>query len=308
MTVERDPARHRLPRELRFRRFRSGDAPTVRALHQLALRRAGTCIESEGAQLQDRDLDDVDGVYRKPGGTFLLGLWLTASSPWAACGPTRVDQPPSNETRARRKHAILLVLIVVALGACGESSPSPTPRSVPSPSSVRATGTIGYVGCSNTWMAVAGYHRSHGPGRLWPALPAYGGGSVDLWANTTRYWTVFDAALAQQPVTAVWWHVCMHPSTTQSEIDAVVQQLRTRINPDTPIYASAMAVYQDPGECPMADPGGSKAFVQNLVSRGLVREGPMLSPLNRGNTASDGCHPSASEQVVDGGALTRFFG
>lgn len=74
ITVNRDTARHRLPTELHFRRFRPDDAPAVRALHELALRRAGTFIESEDAQLHDRDLDDVDGVYRKSGGTFLLGL------------------------------------------------------------------------------------------------------------------------------------------------------------------------------------------------------------------------------------------
>ena len=57
-----------------FRRFRPEDAPAVRDLHVLALRSTGAFIETNDSRRWDSDLDDVDAVYLRTGGEFLVGL------------------------------------------------------------------------------------------------------------------------------------------------------------------------------------------------------------------------------------------
>jgi hypothetical protein len=199
----------------------------------------------------------------------------------------------------------VIAVATAGLGACALLGPPPSRHNPPPPPS--GGGTVGYLGCSNTWMAVAGYHDVDGTGRLWPSLPAYGGGSVDQWTSaSSHYWASFDAQEAATPATAIWWHLCLHPGTTVAQAQAVIAILRSKVG-NVPIYATAMATYADPTECPIADPADSLAIQQSLIAQGVVQAGPMLTPLSRANT-TDGCHPDLATRDADGRSLAAFFG
>src|SRR5579884_627996 len=210
-------------------------------------------------------------------------------------------------------------VLVVLITACGSSTPpltlpktnsnhTPTSSAAgPHPAKVPATGTIGFLGCSNTDDAVLGYEKDvNGPGRFWDIHSGYGGGAISDWANSDMYWALFEAQLAKHPVVAIWWHLCMHPHTTQAEVDAVFARLRQDVGPSVPIYVSAMASYSAAGECPMADPAGSEVFYHQLISSGKVLPGPVLTPLSPQNTKPDGCHPQKSALLSDGQRLKAF--
>ncbi len=204
----------------------------------------------------------------------------------------------------------ITVALVAALATAATACVVPVPPPPPPPPGPPA-GTVGYVGCSNSQMTVGGYHTGHGPGRVWPAIASFGGGSVDQWVPGARHavdlWTLFDSAAAAQPPAVVWLHVCTHPGATTAQGRAVVAELRNHIGATVPIYASPLATYQVAGECTMADPPSSAAIVDDLVGAGLAERGPTLTPLSPATTLSDGCHPNPAQQVVDGDVLAGFF-
>ena len=57
-----------------FRRFLPADALAVRDLHVLALRSTGAFIETNDTRDWDSDLDDIDAVYLRTRGEFLVGV------------------------------------------------------------------------------------------------------------------------------------------------------------------------------------------------------------------------------------------
>lgn len=199
-----------------------------------------------------------------------------------------------------RKLTTLLAPLALALAATACVVPPPPPPPPAGPPS----GTVGYLGCSNTSQAIAGYHRGHGAGRMWRLLN-FGGGSIDQWVAGSHYWNDFDAELAAHPVTSVWWHVCMHPQSTQADVERVLGELRSRVGA-VPIYATNMATYTPTTSCPMAGVSGSATIVDDLVSRGLVERGPALHPITAATTY-DGCHTTDALADLDGDNLAAFF-
>ncbi len=203
----------------------------------------------------------------------------------------------------RSSRFLLLLAPVVAVATLAITAtacvvPPPPPTGPPA-------GTVGYLGCSNTWMTVDGYHRGHGAGRVWRTLP-FGGGSIDQWVEGSHYWADFDAELAAHPVSAVWWHVCMRPISGQADVERVLSELRRRIGPSVPVYATKMATYSDPSMCTMAAVSQSATIVDDLVTRDLVEPGPMLHEITPATT-TDGCHPTTALADLDGDNLAAFF-
>src|SRR5438874_1123281 len=104
------------------------------------------------------------------------------------------------------------VLPVLLAWAC--SSSSMTAPQIPSPS-----GIVGYIGCSNTWQTVAGYHDFAGGSNIWEADPNYGGGDVVSWAsdisNNNFYWSEFAKLYAGHPETKnLWIQFCVKSIST----------------------------------------------------------------------------------------------
>lgn len=222
----------------------------------------------------------------------------------------------------RRYLAAMMGVVVLAASGCSAARgparglPASRPGGVSGsasgaaagPSGTRGLSVVGYVGCSNTEMAVQGYHHVGG-GVIWPALGAYGGGSIDLWVSpSSRYLAVFAQAVRRYPPEAIWWHLCMHPGTTLAQAQAVLGNLRGAVGAGVPVYASPMAPYAVAGECRMADPAGSLSIYHALLKAKAVLAGPTLTPLSPGNTEADGCHPLPATRELDGEALRAFFG
>lgn len=171
---------------------------------------------------------------------------------------------------------------------------------------------VGYVGCSNTWMAVEGYHDVAVVGTMWPAMPTYSGGTIDVWsahgAFPLQLWSAFDAQRAVAPPDVVWWQVCAHPGAAYTNAVTTLSMLRNRIGASVPVYASPLATYSVAGECPMADTTTSAAITKQLIAANLVLPGPTLQVLSPATTL-DGCHPlPGAVRDVDGGVLRAFFG
>lgn len=59
---------------IEFRRFRPEDADAVRDLHVVALRSSGAFVETNYTRDWDRDLENIEEVYLRPGGEFLVGV------------------------------------------------------------------------------------------------------------------------------------------------------------------------------------------------------------------------------------------
>jgi hypothetical protein len=111
------------------------------------------------------------------------------------------------------------------------------------PFAVAFTGqnVIGYIGCSVTWMSVAGYHQLSIKHLLWPQIPAYSGGSIDeaTWANgTSQYWAAYDnqVSLHGQPKT-VWVEDCGGGNQTWSMVQQFFAILRQH-SPNAIVYMS----------------------------------------------------------------------
>src|SRR5438093_7531681 len=69
---------------------------------------------------------------------------------------------------------------------------------------------VAYIGCSNSSLAVDGYHMDGGT-RMWPATRAYNNGTVLNWMTSgTRYWRAFDRMNATYPAaTQLWFQPCV---------------------------------------------------------------------------------------------------
>ena len=86
---------------LEFRRFQPYDAPAVRDLHVLALRSTGAFIEPNDDRDWDRDLENIEEVYLRPGGEFLVGV---LGGEIVAMGALRLDQDGSATLKRMRVH------------------------------------------------------------------------------------------------------------------------------------------------------------------------------------------------------------
>ncbi len=203
--------------------------------------------------------------------------------------------------------AIALALSVAYLAAQGSGNGTAT-----TPSLSLAAHSIGYVGCSNTADAVAGYYLVGNKGRFWQPY-ATGGGSLDLWAATgSRYWILFDQQVQRygEP-TVVWVEICERAVApiTFSMVQQVFAILKQHA-PSATFSISPLNSYSPSNICALTGPNGvadATNLANQAVAGGLASIGPIVGPLTAQNTQSDMCHPNTSGESLLGGQLAAFF-
>ncbi len=225
---------------------------------------------------------------------------------------------------ARDRRPVLVAAVVMLLAglACGGGSggkPTTPPRSV-----------FGAVGGSLTRLAIAGYN-SIGGSRGWPdgELAEYGGASISVWAREigqpgARTWSIFQGLLeAESGTDQIWWHIlvrkrsgpppaALSPADQQMVLE-VGEEIRRRVGPGMPIYASPIPLYAPAVECEPVSPTDeriSQLMVDFAVARGLAERGPTLRPITNGNNngPSDPCHQGPLGREQHGRELRAFFG
>jgi hypothetical protein len=228
------------------------------------------------------------------------------------------------------RRALLAVSAVLALGTLSGVSASATPAPPPPP----AASTVGYIGCSQSVGAVTGY-LTVGGHRFWGPEAAYGGGTVQAWADAipapgaTRFngrWGAFIKHQSQRPAAIIWWQLCTkasdNPAMNSSAAAAVRDAILRFSPPGTVIYVSAQNGYIAPHVCSVTGPTGPsrmQSLADDLVAKGLALAGPSVGNLASveqtpsrpaaDQTLADGCHPNAAgETNVLGPRLVRFFG
>ncbi len=185
--------------------------------------------------------------------------------------------------------------------------------------------TVGVIGCSITINALNGYAEQTGSA-MWAVkeVSTYGGGSVSGWyeeltgqetgSNSSR-WQSFKDAIEKYPQTEkVWWEMCASPDTADRSYEQIIEILDEikRIAPDTEIYVTPMPNFPDSPEDSFCIVNGGVEIFENyasrMVSEGLVKAGPKITPLNSSNAMSDGCHATHEGQLIWGQDLIDFFG
>jgi len=204
----------------------------------------------------------------------------------------------------------LLATLLLLCGGCGGDSAQTAGASGSSP-------TVGYVGASLTLGAVDGY-RTLGGTNLWPdgdAASSYPGGSVSAWylnltdtGNPNNRWRTFAALLANNSGTnRIWWHLCPRASTTDSiptydQALAVLNRIKEETNAE--IYATAASVM--PAVQDRSEYDALSGYLATMISQGLVKKGPDLTPLTLDQLGADG-HPNEAGKAVWGKDLQSFF-
>ncbi len=180
-----------------------------------------------------------------------------------------------------------------------------------------STRLVGYIGCSNTWQTVAGYHDFAGGSNIWEADPNYGGGDVVSWANDTSnknsYWAEFAKLYAGHPETkTLWIQFCVKNFSTYDESYAsaltVINEAKRRV-PGVTIYVSGLNDFTPLDICQNSGPSGttfSRQIAAAISSSGVALKGPVLTALTREQT-SDGCHPNDAGRAILGAQLKGFF-
>ena len=232
--------------------------------------------------------------------------------------------------RTRRGAGAALLAIAMVVVSCSTSDErgnraagSPTTTTIRSSSSTTTAlpvaagdGVLGYVGCSNTQLAVAGYAALGGT-RFWPLEDGYGGtiAQLDDPKQLSSTFDRFDVLHAARPASAIWWQLCLSDDRVRSDDElfalatSVIQRLRQRVG-DAPIYVSALAHYVPPARCKkIGDDGPARldALADRLVAADLAVRGPTLPPLTV-EVLSDACHPDVEGQELHGRVLVEFFG
>lgn len=178
------------------------------------------------------------------------------------------------------------------------------------------TVTLGFVGCSVTNNAIAGYELVGGS-LFWPPVSDYGGGGISAWAldlsDMSRYWSAFEQAVADHPQTdTLWLQLCTAERTASQDTFAntrvIIDEIHRRL-PDVTLFISAQPGYSD-GVCRITGedgPARMQDIVNQVVAGQLAKAGPVVGPLRR-NQTSDGCHANNEGQRLLGRQLARFFG
>lgn len=86
---------------IEFRRFRPQDSYAVRDLHVVALRSTGAFVETNNTREWDGDLDDIEAVYLRTGGEFLVGV---IDGVIVAMGAVRLSEDGSATLKRMRVH------------------------------------------------------------------------------------------------------------------------------------------------------------------------------------------------------------
>ncbi|MBA3552673.1 MAG: hypothetical protein H0W27_07355 [Actinobacteria bacterium] len=174
-----------------------------------------------------------------------------------------------------------------------------------------ATGyDLGYIGCSNTKLAVSGYHALSADDRLWPAY-ATTGMSIERWADPLNpVWERYDAQVATHGQPAeVWVQVCINSDRPAGieEIRAAVTNLSSH-SPTATVHLSPINTFDPPDICPLtADVASVAALVDQAVAEGWGQRGPDLGPLGVDYLQDDHCHPNQSGRGFLGAQVKAAF-
>ena len=218
--------------------------------------------------------------------------------------------PALKRTTGRVRWLFAAALPVILAWNCSSSTAAITPP--PSPSTL-----VGYIGCSNTWQTVAGYHDFAGGTNIWEADQNYGGGDAVSWAadlsNSNSYWSEFAKLYARHPETkTLWIQFCVKSFSTYdqaySAAVSMISEAKRRV-PGAAIYISGLNDFSPLDICQNSGPSGtvySRQIADSLSTIGLARKGPVLGALTRAQT-SDGCHPNDEGRTILGGELKAFF-
>jgi len=213
---------------------------------------------------------------------------------------------------------VLAAAVVLALGGTyllTRSSENSLGTSTTSKSTIllsQGPNSVGYVGCSNTADAVAGYFLVANRGLLWRPYPT-GGGSLDLWTSpSSPYWSLFDQQVQKygQP-SKVWVEICERAAAPLSFVmtQEALAILKQRA-PFATYYISPLNSYSPSNICGITGPSGvadATELVREAVSAGLALAGPTIGPLTAQNTVSDMCHPNTAGESLLGSQLASFF-
>jgi len=198
------------------------------------------------------------------------------------------------------RHALALVVLAAVTSAVAQAASGKTTTITP----------IAYIGCSNSSLAVDGYHLDGGM-RMWPATKAYNDGTVLNWMTPgTRYWRAFDSLNAAYPgATQLWFQPCVKSgdSPTNSILAAcqIVAAAKLRI-PGVSVFVSALSEYAG-GYGAHIDVATSEAIRSDLVLSGAALPGPRMPLMTRSMLRSDGVHPNESGTVRLGQTLLTFL-
>ena len=107
--------------------------------------------------------------------------------------------------------------------------------------------TIGYLGCRNTWLSVAGYHNVTGNLNLfWPVYDTSGQSVEELSSSQSAQWTSFQKRIDTygQPL-AVWVQLCASPDKqiTYEQVQKLLKNLR-KLTPSSIFYISPINSYE----------------------------------------------------------------
>lgn len=226
-----------------------------------------------------------------------------------------VKHPKTRIAFARRASsaglcAPAVALLVIFAWACSPATTATSPLPV-------AKATVGYIGCSNTWKTVEGYHTFANGTNLWEADQNYGGGDVVSWAsdlsNANPYWSEFAKLLGGHPETkTLWIQFCVKSYSTYDQAYSaavtMINEARRRL-PGVPIYVSGLNDFTPLEICQNSGPSGttySRQIADVLSSNGTALKGPVLSALTMQQT-TDGCHPNDIGEAILGPELKSFF-
>jgi hypothetical protein len=179
--------------------------------------------------------------------------------------------------------------------------------------------SIGYLGCSNSSVAVQGYHAVGGK-QFWTPVGqamqgiSYAGGTIVSWSKGWL-WPQFLAFEQAAPADKLWLQICLRSSETvdqgKTAAQAVVGTIRGHLPTRTvPIYVSALNGYVQE-DCAITGPAGPRKCraVRNwMVAQGLADLGPAMPTLSHDQLLSDRCHPNQAGADKLGRALLNFFG
>ena len=190
-------------------------------------------------------------------------------------------------------------------------SPSTTrPRGAPGTYGLHS---IGFIGCSNSWMTVQGYQETPGnEGRLWDP---YGTGSktIGRWADAgDPIWDAFDKKVEEfgQPV-AVWVQMCEdeRQPATFDDVAEMLANLADHVTTRT-FYISPLNSFSPELLCDRMGPDGIEDLIQfadEATDEGLAERGPDVGPLSATTTRPDHCHPNDEGRLLVGGQLAEFI-
>ena len=164
------------------------------------------------------------------------------------------------------------------------TQPAPPVANQPTPSGAlnKATkpNSIGFIGCSNSSMAVEGYELVSSKHLFWNDPNFKNGGATLNWwaADDNRYWQSFDGEIAKfgKP-SVVWVNVCAAETPiTYAMVEQAVANVRKRA-PNATIYISALNAYDPSNLCHNSSPT-TPPLRDQAVATGLALRGPDLGP------------------------------